>query len=102
MARSERLFRILDGMRGRRGPVTAAELARDNGISERSVYRDIETLRASGARIEGAPGYGYALTEDPALPPQSFNRLEIEAVAMGLKEVMQSAMPNWRRRPTRH
>lgn len=90
MAKSDRLFRLLDGLRGRRGPVTAARLAEENGVSLRTLYRDIEALRSAGALIEGEAGFGYSLTEDPALPPQSLSRLEIEAVAMGLREVMQS------------
>ncbi len=90
MAKSDRLFRLLNGLRGRRGPVTADQLARENEISVRTVYRDIETLRSAGALIDGAPGYGFSLTEDPSLPPQNLTRLEIEALAMGLREVMQS------------
>ena len=34
--------------------------------------------------IDGAAGYGYTLTEDPALPPQSFSRIEIEALMLGI------------------
>jgi predicted DNA-binding transcriptional regulator YafY len=64
----------------------AAQLAQATEVSVRSIYRDIEALRAAGARIDGEAGYGYALEEDPALPPQSFTRLEIEAL-MGLSEV---------------
>lgn len=30
---------------------------------------------------------GYTLTEDPALPPQMFTRLEVEALVLGLAEV---------------
>lgn len=90
MARSDRLFQLLNVMRRLRPPMTAERLAEETGVSIRSIYRDIETLRASGARIEGAAGYGYTLAEDPALPPQNFDRLEIEALAMGLREVMQS------------
>ena len=56
-------------------------------MSQRTLYRDIETLRAGGALIDGAPGYGYTLTEDTALPPQTFTREEIEALLLGLAEV---------------
>ena len=49
-------------------------------MSTRQLYRDIATLRAGGVLIDGTAGYGYTLTEDPALPPQSFSRLEIEAL----------------------
>ena len=43
--------------------------------------------RLAGARIEGERGYGYRLIEDYALPPQTFDRDEIEALALGLAEV---------------
>lgn len=84
MARSDRLFRLLDAFRRLPAPVTAARLAEETGVSERTLYRDIDTLRAGGALIDGARGYGYTLTEDPALPPQMFDRTEIEALVLGL------------------
>ena len=56
-------------------------------MSLRSLYRDIDALRAAGARIEGERGYGYRLVEDPALPPQTLDQGEIEALALGLAEV---------------
>jgi predicted DNA-binding transcriptional regulator YafY len=90
MARADRLFRLLHALRSLPAPVTAARLAEATEVSVRSVYRDIAALRAGGARIEGEAGYGYALAEDPALPPQSFSRLEIEALLLGLGEVRQS------------
>ena len=87
MARTDRLFRLLDTLRRLPAPVTAARLAAETGVSPRTLYRDIETLRAGGALIDGAPGYGYTLTEDSALPPQTFTRAEIEALLLGLAEV---------------
>lgn len=84
MARSDRLLRLLEAVRRYPPPVTAARLASETGVSERTLYRDIDSLRRSGVKIEGAPGYGYCLTEDPALPPQSFTQLEIEALVLGL------------------
>jgi len=73
-------------MRTLPAPITAARLAEVTEVSVRSIYRDIGALRAAGARIEGEAGYGYALSEDPALPPQSFTRIEIEALLLGLAE----------------
>ncbi len=87
MARADRLLRLIDTMRRLPQPVTAARLAEETGVSERSLYRDIASLRASGALIDGAAGLGYTLTEDPALPPQMFTRLEVEALMLGLAEV---------------
>ena len=93
MARSDRLFRLLDALRRLPKPVTAARLAMETEVSERTLYRDIDTLRAGGALIDGAAGYGYTLTEDPALPPQMFSQLEIEALVLGLAEVRQAGDP---------
>ncbi|MBR9764851.1 MAG: YafY family transcriptional regulator [Rhodobacteraceae bacterium] len=89
MSRSERLFRLMNALRVLPKPVTAARLAEETEVSERTLYRDIESLRASGALIEGAPGLGYTLTEDSALPPQTFDRLEMEALVVGLSDVRQ-------------
>ena len=87
MARSDRLFRLLHALRTLPAPVTAARLAAETEVSERTLYRDIEALRAAGARIEGEAGIGYTMTEDIALPPQTFDQLEIEALVIGLGEV---------------
>lgn len=84
MARSDRLMRLMDTLRRLPGPVTAARLAEETGVSPRQLYRDIATLRAGGALIDGEAGLGYTLTEDPALPPQSFSRLEIEALLLAV------------------
>ena len=74
-------------------PITAARLAEETDVSLRSLYRDIDSLRAAGARIEGERGYGYRLIEDYALPPQTFDRGEIEAIALGLAEVKNMGDP---------
>ena len=74
MARTDRLMRLMDCLRRLPAPVTAARLAQETDVSPRQLYRDIATLRAGGALIDGEAGLGYRLTEDPALPPQSFSR----------------------------
>lgn len=94
MSRSVRLIQLLQEIRLHDPPVTAETLAFAMGVSERTIYRDIETLRQSGAVIEGAAGYGFSLTEDPALPPQLFTREEIEALVLGLREVQAVADPS--------
>ena len=93
MSRSDRLFRLLQAMRMMAPPITASRLAGEMDVSLRSLYRDIDSLRAAGARIEGERGYGYRLVEDYALPPQSFDRTEIEAIALGLAEVAHMGDP---------
>lgn len=93
MSRSDRLFRLLQALRTLPSPVTSEQLARDTGVSVRSIYRDIESLRAGGADIGGERGYGYTLVEDGSLPPQAFSRIEIEALMLGLAEVRQMGDP---------
>lgn len=70
-------------------PVTADTLAADLHVSRRTIYRDIEALRAIGAVIDGEAGYGYRLIEDNALPPLGFETDELEALVLGLREVQQ-------------
>lgn len=93
MSRSDRLFRLLQALRTLPAPVTAARLAEETGVSVRSIYRDIESLRKGGAEIDGERGYGYSLVEDGSLPPQMFNRIEIEALVLGLAEVRHMGDP---------
>jgi predicted DNA-binding transcriptional regulator YafY len=93
MARSDRLFVLLQALRTLPAPVTAERLAQETGVSIRSIYRDIESLRVAGAEIGGERGYGYCLIEDGTLPPQVFSRIEIEALVLGLGEVRQMGDP---------
>ncbi len=97
MARTDRLMRLMNALRRLPAPVTAARLADETGVSARQLYRDIATLRAGGALIDGAPGLGYVLTEDPALPPQSFSRLEIEALMLAMGGLAQIGDPELQR-----
>lgn len=94
MSRPDRLFRLLQLMRSLPAPVTATRLAEETGVSPRTLYRDIDSLRAAGAGISGEAGYGYTLTEDPALPPMMFTRLEVEALLLGLATVTEVADPD--------
>jgi predicted DNA-binding transcriptional regulator YafY len=93
MSRSQRLLQMMQLMRSMTPPLRGEDLARELGISIRSVYRDIDTLRSSGAVIDGEAGFGYTLVEDPALPPMMFSRDEIEALVLGLREVQEVADP---------
>lgn len=93
MSRTDRLFTLLQAMRNLPSSVTAERLADETGVSIRTIYRDIETLRGVGAVIDGTAGYGYVLTEDASLPPLSFDNDEIEALVLGLREVAQIGDP---------
>lgn len=74
-------------------PVQAADLAEELGVSLRTIYRDVESLRVAGAIIDGAAGFGYSLVEDTAMPPMLFNVDETEALVLGLREVIEVGDP---------
>ena len=61
MSRTERLLDLIQLLRRHRTPVTGPALADELGISIRTLYRDIATLQAQGADIQGEPGLGYVL-----------------------------------------
>ena len=67
--------------------VTAAVLARELEVSERTVYRDIRDLVSSGVPIEGEAGVGYTLRRGFDLPPLMFTEQEIEALVLGARVV---------------
>lgn len=87
MTRSERLLAILQALRGRRLPITAAALATQFEVSERTIYRDMATLLHRGAIIEGSAGFGYVLRRDYFLPPLTFSKEEAAALLLGLRFV---------------
>lgn len=89
MPRSTRLLNVLQLLRGRRTPVTAAEMAQTLGVSERTIYRDIATLTAEGASITGEAGLGYVLKPGFFLPPLMLEAEEAEAILLGLRYVTQ-------------
>ncbi len=95
MSRSDRLIRLMQVLRRLPAPVTAARLSEEMEVSERSIYRDIQSLRNSGAIIDGEAGFGYTLTEDPALPPMQFEPDEVEALALGLHTVSKLGNPQF-------
>lgn len=86
-ARASRLLHLLDALHDRRQPVAAASLARDLGVSLRTVYRDIATLREQGADIAGDPGVGYQMRPGFLLPPLMFSESELEALVLGARWV---------------
>ncbi len=81
----------MQALRRHRRPVTAAALARKLGVSQRTLYRDIATLIAQGAAIEGEAGTGYVLREGFFLPPLAFDDDEIDAIVLGLRWVSRNA-----------
>ena len=87
MSRAQRLIALIQVFRRHRRPVGGAALAAATGVSLRTLYRDIDTLRAQGAPIEGEAGVGYVLKPGFMLPPLMFSADEIEAVVLGSRWV---------------
>jgi predicted DNA-binding transcriptional regulator YafY len=83
LSRAARLLDLIQLFRAQRRPVSGANLAQSLGISLRTLYRDIETLKAQGADIEGEAGIGYIMRAGFMLPPMMFTRDEIEALVLG-------------------
>lgn len=87
MSRTQRLFDLIQTLRRYRYPVSGKRLAETLGVSLRTLYRDIATLQAQGASIEGEPGVGYLLRPGFMLPPLMFSEEEIEALVLGSRWV---------------
>ena len=87
MSRSHRLFDLMQVLRRHRGTVSGEVLARETGVSLRTIRRDIATLQAMGADIDGAPGVGYILRPGFLLPPLSFTEEELQALVAGAQWV---------------
>ena len=87
--RSERLLALMQALRRRRRPVAGAILAEEMGVSLRSLYRDIDTLKSMGAAIDGEAGIGFQLRADYFMPPLMFTDEEVEALVLGLRLLMQ-------------
>lgn len=90
--RADRLFQILQILRRRR-VVTAARLAEELGVSERTVYRDVRDLLLAGVPIQSEAGVGYALPRGLDLPPLMFTEEEVEALVLGARIVESWADP---------
>jgi len=90
MRRADRLFHIVQLLRGR-PRVTGAELSHQLQVSVRTVYRDIEDLRASGVPIVGETGVGFALQRGYELPPMTFESAELQALLLGARMVRRFA-----------
>jgi predicted DNA-binding transcriptional regulator YafY len=86
LRRADRLFQIVQRLRRRR-VTTAAQLAEALEVSERTIYRDIADLAASGVPVQGEAGVGYALPKGFDLPPLMFSEEEIEALVLGVRIV---------------
>jgi predicted DNA-binding transcriptional regulator YafY len=87
MSRAARLLDLIQILRRHRQPVSGKALADELSVSLRTLYRDIASLQAQGADIEGEPGLGYMLRPGFMLPPLMFSEEEIEALVLGSRWV---------------
>jgi predicted DNA-binding transcriptional regulator YafY len=84
MRRADRLFQLVQLIRGRRLS-TAAFLAQRLEISERTVYRDVSDLQRQGVPIEGEAGVGYRMRAGFDLPPLMFTTDEARALVASVR-----------------
>ena len=84
MRRADRLFKVIQLLRGRRRAVTASWLAEQLSVSERTIYRDVRDLIVAGTPIAGEAGVGYTIRRDYDLPPLMFDAEELEALVLAL------------------
>lgn len=84
MRRADRLFELVQLVRGRRLS-TAEFIAERLGVSARTVYRDIVDLQAQGVPLEGEAGVGYRMRAGFDLPPLMFTKLEAQALVAAVR-----------------
>lgn len=82
MRPADRLFQIVLQL-GRGRVLTAKALAQQMEVSERTIYRDIADLIASGVPVDGEAGVGYRLHRGYQVPPMMFDQDELQALIFG-------------------
>lgn len=85
MTRTARLLTLMQLLRTHKTPLTADMLAEQLAVSVRTIYRDMDTLRAQGAVIHGEAGLGFVLVQDSSLPPLIFDVSEVSALLFGMR-----------------
>lgn len=95
MSRAQRLLDLIQALRRHRRAAPGAVLAEELAVSLRTIYRDIDTLKAQGAHIDGEAGVGYVLRPGFMLPPLMFSEEEIEALVLGSRWVATENSARW-------
>ncbi len=86
MKRTDRLYALVEILKD--GKLHRAEdMARKLDVSLRTIYRDMDTLAASGIPVEGERGVGYTAHAAITLPPLNLTDDELEALHLGLAAV---------------
>ncbi len=92
MRRTDRLFELIQILRD--GHLhTGRGMAERLEVSTRTIWRDMETLMASGLPVEGERGVGYRMTSPITLPPLTLTETELEALHLGMAVVGEAADP---------
>ncbi|SDD97994.1 helix-turn-helix transcriptional regulator [Ruegeria marina] len=92
MRRTDRLFDIIRILRD--GKLHRAQDIADRlQVSVRTIYRDMDTLAASGIPVEGERGVGYMVREQITLPPLNLTTAELEALNLGMAIVAEAEDP---------
>lgn len=84
MRRTDRLFDVIQILRDGRLH-RASEMAERLDVSVRTIWRDVNTLMASGLPVEGERGVGYILRAPITLPPMILSAVELDALREGLR-----------------
>jgi predicted DNA-binding transcriptional regulator YafY len=90
MRRSDRLSQIIEIVQDGRLHL-ARDIAECLDVSVRTIYRDFDTLVASGIPIDGERGVGYMLREPVYFPPMNLSLVELEALHLGMAIVAEAA-----------
>ncbi|ALI56354.1 helix-turn-helix transcriptional regulator [Celeribacter marinus] len=90
--RSDRLFDLIQILRDGRLH-TARQLAERVEVSERTIWRDMATLKASGVPVEGERGVGYMITAAITLPPVNLTMGELEALHLAVAILGEASDP---------
>jgi predicted DNA-binding transcriptional regulator YafY len=96
VTRQARLFAIAEYLRGRRTGATARMLSDRFGVTLRTIYRDLDTLRIGGLPLhaEQGRGGGYALDRHYTLPPVNLSAREAAVLmALGAYAVRMRLLP---------
>jgi len=90
MRRADRLLELIQILRD--GKLHRAQnMARTLGVSERTIYRDMDTLVASGTPVCGERGVGYQMTVPITLPPMNLSMRELEVLNLGVAILTEAA-----------
>jgi len=90
MSKIDRLLFILNLIRSRRN-LKARDLAKECGVSERTIYRDINAI--SSANVPIFYENGYKFLSDTFLPPVNLSLDEYIAICLGLNSGVINSKP---------